>query len=88
MAANSKIERIYDWDNELSNAMNAAVDRSATRKLMASFYADLIIAAGTNADRDWRTIADAIIKRWSVSGFLYIKRLAWNELKARRPDAG
>lgn len=57
------------------DAIDQWVALFANRDEMAWEYARWIANEFTN---DWGQINEAIIRRWSVSGLLYIKRRAWS----------
>ncbi len=82
------LERIYLSSIDQSNAVNAAADRATTRPIMASFYADAMIAdaLGRRDGRervDFAVVNAAILSRWLRSGLLTIKRLAWKLVETR-----
>lgn len=84
-----RIERVYDVENEQRNAMNAVADKAVKREVMASFYADCLIAEARRTPGsvgiDWPKLNNAIIARWSTSAFMFIKELAWREAKTGKP---
>lgn len=61
-----------------ADAMDDWVRLFASRDEMADEYARWILNAFTD---DWRQINAAIIRRWSESGLLYVKRKAWGILR-------
>ena len=49
------------------------IERYKTQADVARYYADLIMCGNT----DWKEINCAIKSRWSVSGLVRVKRMAW-----------
>lgn len=59
-------------------------DRRMYQKDVALTYA---MAIESNDDTDWRTVNEAIIKRWSMSGLERVKKMAWKlDLAAAREE--
>lgn len=58
--------------------MNEIGDKAFTRADVAKTYAILI----QKGHQDWRPINEAILKRWSRSGFKWIKEQAWKFVNA------
>lgn len=54
-------------------------DKAFKRQQVADTYAILI----QKGHRDFNEINEAILKRWSMSGFLWIKTEAWRQLEAK-----
>lgn len=54
-------------------------DKAFKRQQVADTYAILI----QKGHRDFREINEAILKRWSKSGLLWIKTEAWKHLEAK-----
>lgn len=52
-----------------------------TRKDIVSLYALMIYFEDLI---DWKKVNRAIIKKWSLSGLIYIKRLAWKQLESSK----
>lgn len=71
-----------------SNALNAAVDPTCTRDLMASVYEDCLHCYGKHGKDsiDFKAINEAIVKRWP-KGLEYIKMRAWKLAQSRRVPA-
>lgn len=58
--------------------------KQATQKDVALTYAMALKSAAEGADApDWRTINEAILARWSMSGLERIKKRAWDILEGR-----
>ena len=59
--------------------MEAIKDKLNTRKDIAKIYGQALKEglAGT----DWKLVNQAIIERWSITGLIYIKNLAWKGLE-------
>ena len=67
--------RIADPQGDL---LAAAADRSLTRAGMAEAYRRVL--NDVSRERvNWRTVNEAIVKRWSVSALEHIKREAWRQ---------
>lgn len=86
MADEFTIERIYIPSCDQSNAINAAADRTMTRKDMAGFYADCLRADAVGVRLglgrvDFAAVNKAILARWP-KGLTFIKERAWKELTA------
>jgi hypothetical protein len=81
-------ERIYSVPVETSNCLNAVADRKATQAVVASCYADCILADAAarrngSAERvDSKAINQAILARWP-KGLERVKKLAWKEAERR-----
>lgn len=54
-----------------------AADESVTRDNIAHFYAFCIASKAPGDDPEWGEINQAIMDRWSRSGLIYIKKMAW-----------
>jgi hypothetical protein len=63
-----------DW---VAWIMNEIEGKQFTRKDVAKTYA-ILIQCG---HKDWTVINEAIIKRWSGSGWQWIKTQAWKRLE-------
>lgn len=61
--------------------MNEIEDKAFTRKDVAKTYAILI----QKGHQNWTPINEAILKRWSKSGFLWIKTEAWKQVESLTP---
>lgn len=63
---------------ELMDVENVILEEIAVpevkRKSIAQTYA---FGIGSSEDINWKRINEAIVKRWSISGLNYIKRIAW-----------
>ena len=67
--------RIADPQGDL---LAAAADRSLTRAGMAEAYRRVL--NDVSRERvNWRTVNEAIVKRWSASALEHIKREAWRQ---------
>jgi len=62
--------------------MNEIEGEGFTRKDVARTYAILI----QKGHKDWGSINEAIMKRWSKSALLWIKAEAWKQIDARSAD--
>jgi len=76
------ITRVYSADSDFSNAMNVAKDKTVTRLLMASFYADCIQAR--ISPEQVSALNHAILARWP-KGLKFIKEKAWGEVNTGKP---
>lgn len=63
--------------------VNEIEDTAFTRKDVAATYAILI----EKRHQDWKPINEAILKRWSKSGLLWIKTEAWKQVQCIAPKA-
>jgi hypothetical protein len=54
---------------------DAIVNPKTTRKQMAEIYCELLL---NPTGISWLAINERIISRWSFSGLVFIKNLAWN----------
>jgi hypothetical protein len=74
--------KIVDVDF-VARIMNEIAEKVYTRKDVAKTYA-ILIQKGHN---DWAPINQAIMKRWSKSGLLWIKTEAWKQVNAEAAKA-
>ena len=58
-------------------------NKTLKRKDVALTYA-LAIMHPDQKSRDWARMNNAILSRWSKSGLIYIKTLAWRKVQERR----
>lgn len=58
--------------------MNEIEDKAFTRNDVAHTYAILI----QKGHQEWRSINEAILKRWSPAGLRWIKEQAWKQVNA------
>ncbi len=56
-------------------------DKNFSQKSIVLTYA---MAINSSEPKDWESVNDAIIKRWSRSGLEYIKRMAWKQIEAQQ----
>jgi hypothetical protein len=64
--------------------MNEIEDKVFKRQQVADTYAILI----RKGHKDFKAINEAILKRWSMSGLLWIKTQAWKQLNAPAATVG
>lgn len=57
-----------------------------TRNRMVKVYENIIRLSGIYGDPDVSGLNDAIIKRWSESALMYIKKKAWKAVESNHVD--
>lgn len=69
---------------ELANCTQALIDDingGCTRNSVALTYA---MALFSSEKTDWKSVNEAIMKRWSVNALNYIKKRAWKLIEEKR----
>jgi len=67
-----------------TSTLLAEIGNGATQKQLAATYALAMRSEAAGADKtDWSCVNRAIVKRWSMSGLVRVKDMAWRI--ARRP---
>lgn len=65
--------------------LTAVQDKSNQQKHIAAIYAKAVRRA---SNYDWPCINQTIIKRWSQSGLLRVKKMAWDIIKTKEVTGG
>lgn len=63
--------------------LNEIADKQFKRKDIALTYA---ISLKSSDETDYAKVNNAIIQRWSLSGLVYIKELAWKMIKEKQEN--